>query len=149
MTARAASISGDHSRAAELYASLASQSSDGDLVQRAISEAISAGNFPLALKLARQAPDARHSVNAKLLLVADALKRGADTEAVELLSKAQGGADLSFWEPLVRAWNAAERRDSSGALSILAAVPRSSAFAPFVDEQAALILLKLRKTAEA
>ncbi|HUG45503.1 MAG TPA: tetratricopeptide repeat protein, partial [Sphingomicrobium sp.] len=47
------------------------------------------------------------------------------------------------------AWNAAERRDSSGALSILAAVPRSSAFAPFVDEQAALILLKLRKTAEA
>jgi hypothetical protein len=89
------------------------------------------------------------TVNSKLLLVADALKRGADSEAVQLLSKSSGGADLGFWEPMVRAWNAAERRDSAGALAILNAVPRSSAFAPFVDEQAALILLRLRKPAEA
>jgi tetratricopeptide (TPR) repeat protein len=149
VTARAASISGDHERAAELYASLASGSSDSDLAQRAIGEAVSAGSMELALRLARQVPDARNSVNSRLLLIADALKRGADTEAVQLLSISTGGSDLSFWEPMVRAWNAAERRDAEGVLAILAAVPRSSAFAPFADEQAALILLKLRKTAQA
>jgi tetratricopeptide (TPR) repeat protein len=149
VAARAASISGDHARAAELYASLAHASSDSDITQRAISEAVSAGSMELALSLARQSPDARSSMNSRLLLIADALKRGDDTEAVQLLSIASGGSDLSFWEPMVRAWNAAQRRDSNGALAILAAIPRSSAFSPFADEQAALILLKLRKTAQA
>ena len=149
VTARAASISGNHARAAELYAQLAAASSDKDLRQRAINAAISAGDMELALRLVRSSTGAPLSVNSKLLLVADALKRGQDTRAVELLSKSYGGVDFGFWDPLVRAWNAASRRDPTAALSILAGVPRSSAFAPFVDEQSALILLKLGRTAEA
>ena len=89
------------------------------------------------------------SINSKLLLVADALKARRDSEAIRYLSKEAGGPDLDFWAPLVEAWNAAERRDTSAALAALARVPKSSAFAPFVDEQSAFILLKLRRVAEA
>jgi len=148
VAARAAAISGDHASAANLYARLAERSTDADLKQKAISEAISAGNIALALRLIREAPTAR-TIDTKLLLVSDALKRGQDAQAIELLGKTDGGADLSFWEPLVRAWNAAERKDMTGALAALGKVPRNSAFAPFVDEQAALILLKLGRTADA
>jgi tetratricopeptide (TPR) repeat protein len=149
VTARAASISGNHAQAAELYARLASGSSDADLQQRAISEAITAGDMPLALRLIRQSAKPTATVDSKLLLVTDALKRGKNAEAVQLLSRASGGADLSFWSPLVQAWDAAGRRDSASAIAYLAAVPRSSALAPFIDEQSALVLLKLGKTAEA
>ena len=149
MTARAASIGGNHARAAEIYAGLAAASSDKDLRQRAINEAISAGDIALALRLVRQAPEAPLSVNSKLLLVSEALKRRDDSTAAQLLDKGSGGVDLSFWAPLVRAWNAAERKDPTNALAVLAGVPRTSAFAPFVDEQSALILLNLGRTAEA
>jgi hypothetical protein len=99
----------------------------------------------LALRLIRAAPQDRLSIDSKLLLVADALKRGDSAQAKQLLGKAGAGADLSFWVPLIESWNAAERRDDVAALAILARVPRNSAFAPFVDEQAHLILLKLKK----
>jgi tetratricopeptide (TPR) repeat protein len=149
VTARAASISGNHVQAAELYARLASGSSDVDLQRRAISEAITAGDMPLALRLIRQSATPTATVDSKLLLVADALKRDKDAEAIQFLSGASGGADLSFWSPLVQAWDAAERRDSASALAYLAAVPRNSALAPFIDEESALILLKLGRTADA
>jgi tetratricopeptide (TPR) repeat protein len=149
VAARAASISGDHAGAAELYAGLAEASTNSDLRQKAISEAISAGNMKLALRLIGQAPQDRLSIDSKLLLVADALKRGDSAQAAQLLGKSGVGADLSFWVPLIESWAAAERRDEAGALAVLASVPRNSAFAPFVDEQTALILLKLGKTAQA
>jgi tetratricopeptide (TPR) repeat protein len=149
VAARAASISGDHAGAAELYARLAAASANSDLQHRAIVEAITAGDMPLALRLIRQSAKPTASVDSKLLLVADALKRGKAAEAVQLLSKDAGGADLSFWAPLVQAWDAAERKDSAAAVAYLAAVPRNSALAPFVDEESALVLLKLGKTADA
>ena len=149
VAARAASISGDHAQAAEIYARLVAASSDSDLRQRAIGEAISAGDMPLALRLIRQSPQDRLAIDSKLLLVADSLKRGQSAEAAQLLGNSGTGADLSFWVPLVRSWAAAERRDQAGALAALADVARTSAFAPFVDEESALILLKLGKTAEA
>jgi tetratricopeptide (TPR) repeat protein len=149
VAARAASISGEHAQAAELYARLAAQSSDSDLQQRAVSEAITAGDMPLALRLIHASAKPTQSVDSKLLLVAEALKSGKDAEAVQLLSKDSGGADLSFWAPLVQAWDAAQRHDSANAIASLAAVPQISALAPFVDEQTALVLLKLGKTAEA
>jgi tetratricopeptide (TPR) repeat protein len=149
VAARAASISGEHAVAAELYARLAASSSDSDLRQRAISEAINAGDLPLALRLIRQVPDAPRSIDSKLLLVADALKRGQSAEAARLLGDSRIGADLSFWVPLVDAWDKAQRRDMAGALAVLANVPRSSAFYPFVDEETALILLRFGRTAEA
>jgi tetratricopeptide (TPR) repeat protein len=149
VAARAASISGNHAQAAELYARLAAGSSDTDLQRRAISEAITAGDMPLALRLIRQSAKPTATVDSKLLLVADALKRNKDAEAVQLLSSASGGADLSFWSPLVQAWDAAQRRDSASAIAYLAAVPRNSALAPFIDEESALVLLKLGRTADA
>lgn len=149
VAARAASISGDHAGAAELYASLAEASTNSDLRQKAISEAISAGDMKLALRLIREAPQDRLAIDSKLLLVADALKRGDSAQATQLLGKSGVGGDLTFWVPLIEAWDAAERRDEAAALAVLASVPRTSAFGPFTDEQAALILLKLGKTAQA
>lgn len=149
VTARAASISGKPGQAAEIFAALAARSSDPELRQRAVFEAMSAGNMRLALRLLRDAPEAPLSINAKLLLVADALKNRRDTEAVRLLGSSVGGADLSFWEPLVRAWNAAERKDTAAAMAALAQVPRNSALAPFIDEQTAFVLLKLGRPADA
>jgi tetratricopeptide (TPR) repeat protein len=149
VAARAASISGNHAQAAELYARLAAGSSDADLQRRAISEAITAGDMPLALGLIRQAAKPTGMVNSKLLFVSDALRRNKDAEAIQLLSPSSGGPDLSFWVPLVQAWDAAERRESASALAYLAAVPRNSALAPFVDEESAFILLKAGRTADA
>ena len=149
VAARAASISGDHAEAAELYARLATSSADKDLRQRAISAAISAGDMALALRLIRETPQTNFTVDSRLLLVADALRRGDNGQAAQLLGKSASGADLSFWAPLVEAWAAAERRDQAGAMAVLSEVPRNNALAPFVDEQSALILLKLGKTAEA
>jgi tetratricopeptide (TPR) repeat protein len=149
VAARAASISGDHAGAAQLYARLATQSNDSSLKQRAVSEAIRAGQMDLALALVRQSPAVAQSVTSKLLLVADALKRGSNAEAARLMSADGKGVDLSFWKPMIEAWSAADRGDSAGALAILARVPRKSALSPFVDEESAFILLKLRKTEQA
>jgi tetratricopeptide (TPR) repeat protein len=148
VTARAASISGEHREAAAIYAQLAAGSSDKQLEQRAVSEAITAGDMDLALRLIRRSSQAG-TVDSRLLLVADALKRGKYAEADQLLAGRGAGANLAFWQPLVRAWQAAERRDSATALSTLAQVPRDSALSAFVDQESALILLKLGKPAEA
>lgn len=149
VAARAASISGDHAEAANIYARLASGSNDTDLRQAAISEAISAGDMDQALRLSEQMPPTERSLYSRLLLVSDALKRGDDAEAVKLLGKSGAKSDLSFWSPLVEAWDLAERRDSAGSLAALSKVPRTSALASFVDEESALILLKLGKTVQA
>jgi tetratricopeptide (TPR) repeat protein len=149
VSARAASISGNHARAAELYARLAAGSSETAVVDKAIGAAISAGNMPLALQLIRAAPQATKSVDSKLLLVADALRRGQSAQAAAVLGSARDQGDLGFWLPLVQAWDAAERRDANAAITILGQVPKNSALAPFVDEETALILLKLGRGAEA
>jgi tetratricopeptide (TPR) repeat protein len=148
IAARAASISGNHSQAAEIYARLAARSDNAQLEQRAISEAIGAGDMQLALRLIA-ASKQRATVDSKLLLVADALRRGKDAEAERFLSSAVPGPDLSFWQPLVRAWDAVDRRDAASATAVLAQVPRDSALAAFVDEETAFTLLKLGKTVDA
>lgn len=149
MTARAASISGEPGQAAEIFAALAARSSNPELRQRAVFEAMSAGDMRLALRLLRQSPEAPLAINSKLLLVADALKSRRDAEAIRLLGNSGGGADLSFWAPLVRAWNAAGRKDAAGAIAALGQVPNNSALAPFVEEQTAFVLLKLGRPVEA
>ena len=145
--ARAASIGGDHGQAAELYAALARASADKALINKAVAEAISAGNMPLALQLIGTNPAATTAIDAKLLLVADALRRKQPNDAIRVLGS--GESDLGFWVPLVQAWNAAERGDANAAATALAAVPKTSPLSAFVDEEKALILLKLGRTAEA
>ncbi len=149
VSARAASISGNHAQAAELYARLASGSSERALVDKAVGAAISAGNMPLALQLISAAPQQPKSVDSKLLMVADALRRGQSAEAAAVLGASKQDGDLGFWLPLVQAWDAADRRDVKTALAVLGQVPTNSALAAFVDEETALILLKLGKGAEA
>ncbi|MBA2636335.1 MAG: tetratricopeptide repeat protein [Sphingomonas sp.] len=149
VSARAASISGNHAQAAQLYARLAAGSAESALIDKAVTAAISAGNMPLALNLIRGAPQSPKSVDSKLLLVADALRRGQSAEAAAVLGPSTAEGELGFWLPLVRAWDAADRRDAGTALSVLGQVPKNSALAAFVDEETALILLKLGKGAEA
>ena len=147
VAARAASIRGNHAQSAEIYAQLAARSSNPNLDRKAVEEAISAGNMPLALQLLGQSKQ-NLTVDSRILLVADALRRHRSADAIGYLA-AGGSGNLSFWEPLIRAWDSADRGDSAGALSALSGVPRTSAFAPFVDEETAFILLKLRRTADA
>ncbi|MDQ3479458.1 MAG: tetratricopeptide repeat protein [Pseudomonadota bacterium] len=149
VSARAASISGNHAQAAQLYARLAAGSRETALVDKAVGAAISAGNMPLALQLIRAAPQAVKSVDSKLLLVADALRRGQSGEAAAVLGASKADGDLGFWLPLVQAWDAAERRDPATAVTLLGQVPKTSALAAFVDEETALILLKLGNGAQA
>jgi tetratricopeptide (TPR) repeat protein len=105
--------------------------------------------MPLALQLIRSAPQPATSVDSKLLTVADALRRGRSAEAIAVLGSSSAESDLKFWLPLVQAWDAAERRDPATAITLLGQVPKSSALAAFVDEESALILLKLGRGAEA
>jgi tetratricopeptide (TPR) repeat protein len=148
VAARAAAISGNHAQSAEIYAQLAARSANPSLDRRAIDEAISAGNMDLALRLIDQSK-LSPTVNSRILLVADALKRHRSADAIQYLEASGASSNLRFWEPLVRAWDSVDRRDSAGALAALSKVPRNSAFAPFVDEESAFVLIKLGKTAEA
>ena len=148
--ASAAAFNGDHARAAALLASLAeAQPGNADLAQKALSEAITAGQTDLALQLARATPAARLGTEARLLLAADELRRGRDTQALGWLRAANGSGGLDFLTPLVTAWAAADSGDMEGAIRVLNALPAGSLLAPMADEERAFILLKFRRTAEA
>ncbi|MBA3510692.1 tetratricopeptide repeat protein [Sphingomonas sp.] len=148
--ARAAAMSGDHRRSAELLAALAEMTADDTTINRkALAEAISAGNMPLALRLARRLPLAKLPVDGRMLLVADELKRGRSDLAIGLLSGPLADGSLSFFSPLLTAWNSAERRDLAGALAVLEKIPPSALLGPFRDENIAFILLKFRRAADA
>ena len=148
--ARAAAMSGEHSRAAQLLASLYEAEPDQiDIAKRALAEAIGAGQIDLALNLAHTIPVAKLPTDARILLAADAIKhRRLDRALPWLTAKADNG-DLSFLTPLLYAWDAAERGDQNRALSSLEQIPVGSILAPLKDEQKALILLKFHRAAEA
>jgi tetratricopeptide (TPR) repeat protein len=148
--ARAAAMSGEHRRSAELLAALAEMNANDTTINRkALAEAISAGNMELALRLARRMPAAKLPVDARLLLIADELKRGRSDLAIGLLSGPLDEGSLSFFSPLLTAWNSAERRDLQGALAVLDKIPSTALLGPFRDENIAFILLKFRRAAEA
>jgi tetratricopeptide (TPR) repeat protein len=148
--ARAAAMSGQHGRSAELLATLAdSNSGDATLNRKALAEAIGAGNMPLALRLARKAPPAELGVDARLLLVADELRRGRSERALAFVAGSDDEGNLQFLEPLIKAWAAVERRDMNAALTTIDQIPVASLLGPFRFENRAFILLKFRRTAEA
>jgi tetratricopeptide (TPR) repeat protein len=147
VAARAAAINGDHGEAAQMLAQIAGTS--GAVASQAVSEAIRAGDYELALKLISQSPEASKTVQARLLLIADALRHEQIGLAEQWLKSPGGDVDLSFWVPMAQAWGAADRGDRGGAMAALAVVPKDSAFSPFVDEESALILLKFGRTADA
>jgi tetratricopeptide (TPR) repeat protein len=148
--ARAAAINGEHARAAELLASLAdAQPGEVQFVQQAITEAIGAGQMPLALSLAAKLPANKLSTDARLLLVAEAVKQRRLDRAVPWLASQGGTGNLGFLAPLLNGWDAAERGDQARALSSIGQIPVKSLLGPLRDEEQALILLKFRRTAEA
>ncbi|MEO8176276.1 MAG: tetratricopeptide repeat protein [Sphingomicrobium sp.] len=148
--ARAAAMSGQHRRSAELLAQLAeANSNDTTINRKALGEALGAGNFDLALRLARKLPTAELSVDGRLLLIADELRRDRTDRALLYLPSTTEEANLQFVQPLLKAWNAADRRDMATALATIDEIPTNSLLGPFRNENRAFILLKFRRTAEA
>jgi tetratricopeptide (TPR) repeat protein len=142
-------MSGDHAQAAQLLASLAQvEPGQPDLAKKALSEAIGAGQMDLALRLARSVPTAKLSTDARLLLVAEELRRGHPDRALPWLAVKSDGGDLTFLAPVIGAWSAAEHGNIEQALSILDQAQGKLPEAIGI-EQRALILLKAKRTADA
>lgn len=148
--ARAAGLNGDAARAAALYAQLAaSDPADRMVARRAISQAIIAGDFALALRLVGPMASAGDlPLDARLLLAAEQLRRNRAAQAMILLSPAGDETELGFLVPFVRAWEAAGRR-SRTALEEISAVPETNPAAAYIPEHQALLLLALGRSDEA
>jgi tetratricopeptide (TPR) repeat protein len=147
--ARAAAMSGDHSRAAQLLASLTeSEPGQPDIAKKALLEAIGAGQMDLALNLAHGVPSAKLPTDARVLLVAEEIRRGHADRAISWLSVKGDNGDLSFLTPIVRAWAAADAGNFDQALSALDLVQQGN-LAPIALESRAFILLKAKRTADA
>ena len=150
LQARAASLTGDHARSAELLAALAqAQPSQIDLSRKAVSEAINAGNMDLALQQVRLIPARSLSSEARLLLAADELRRNRPERALPWLAAAGDSMPLEFLSPVVAAWAAVNRGDMAAALKTIDDVPPGGLLGPLRAEQHAFVLLKFRKSAEA
>lgn len=148
--ARAAGLNGDAARSAALYAQLA-EADPGDrmVARRAVSQAIIAGDFALALRLVRPLAGAGDlQLDARLLLAADQLRRDRTADALRLLTPGDGERELGFLVPFVRAWDGAGRRSNS-ALTEIAQIPETNPAAAYVPEHHALLLLKLGRGDEA
>jgi tetratricopeptide (TPR) repeat protein len=149
VAARAADASGDPAEASQLLSTLVrDMPGEALLRRRAVAAAIEAGNMGLALDLARPTAVEQSALDLRLLLVADELRRGKEGRALEILRTRGGIIDSSFLAPFVEAWARAAKRDP-GAIDSLAVVPDSSALALQRDEHRALLLLKMKRTAEA
>ena len=155
--ARTADAIGDQRRAARLFATLAAADpADRTLARRAVGAAIDGGDIALALAVARRLPVDALALDGRLLLAADALRRGQSNEAIALIDRAGSGKDRGedggdvnggFLAPLLRAWAAqAARRDGA---ALLADAGGETLLAPFVDEQRAAMLLASRRVDEA
>lgn len=148
--ARAASMLGDHAASAELLTALAeAQPNDVDIAKKALSEAIGSGQIDLALRLIRAVPAQSLSSEARLLMVADEIRRRRPDRAFQWLAIKGETGDLTFLDPLVRAWTAAERGDLNGSLGVIDQMPANSLLGPLRAEQRAFILLKFKRTADA
>ena len=149
VTARAADALGDPARAAQLFANLSRERpEDMGVRRRAIVGAIAAGDMKLALQLGRGVPIAQTPLDLRLLIVADELRAGRDKRAIEMLRTRDGVIDASFIAPFVEAWALAERRNVK-ALEALSQVAPGSALAAQLNEQRALLYLKLKRPQEA
>jgi tetratricopeptide (TPR) repeat protein len=143
-------MSGDHARAAQLLATLADAEPDQvQFAQQALTEALGAGQIDLAMSLTAKIPPAKLSTDARLLLVADAVKQHRLDRALPWLNATGANGDLTFLAPLLTAWDAADRGDQARAFASLNQIPANNLLGPLRAEEQALILLKFRRAAEA
>ncbi|MEO7564044.1 MAG: tetratricopeptide repeat protein [Sphingomicrobium sp.] len=148
--ARTAAMNGDHARAAELLAALyEAMPGQKDFARKALGEAIDSGQFDLALSLTRQVPPQSLAADARLLVIADEMKRRRFDNASAWLVKSTDGSDLSFLKPLIAAWSAADRNDLTTALEAIAAIPPDSPIIGFKNEEMAFLYLRLGRAADA
>jgi tetratricopeptide (TPR) repeat protein len=148
--ARAAAMNGDHAHAAELLATLADEQPDEvPFAQQALTEAIGAGRMDLAIGLVGKIPTAKLSTDARLLLVAQAVKARRIDRALPWLAEAGANGDLTFLSPLLSAWDSADHGDADRALASIKQIPANGLLSPISAEQQALILLRFKRTAQA
>jgi tetratricopeptide (TPR) repeat protein len=148
--ARVAAMNGDHSDAAELLSALSSRRPGAtELRTKALAEALGAGRMDLAIPAARAFKPEDLASDARLLLVADEIKRGRIEEANRLLAVKGEVGDLAFLSPLLDSWTAAERKDFTRAFEIIDQINANSLLGPFKGEQRALMMLKAGQTADA
>lgn len=149
LAARAADSNGNPAAAARLFAALVRElPADQRLRQRAIVGAIEAGDMRLALDLGKGVAFERSPLELRMLTIADLLVRKRQDEALSHLRNSGGTIDSTFLLPFVEAWVRADRGDSRAAQSLDSVNPQS-ALARQVNEHRALILLKLKRPAEA
>ncbi len=150
LQARAAALNGDHARSAELLAALAeAEPNQVDIARKALSEAIGSGQMDLAISLSQKIAATKLPIEARLLLVADSIKRSRIDRAQEWLAVKGESGDLTFLSPLLTAWDAAARGEADRALSTIDTIPPNSLLGPLRSEEDAFLLLKFRRTAEA
>ena len=144
-------MSGDHARAAQLLAALSeSEPQKDEIARKALAEAIGSGQMDLALKLTRSVPATTLPAEARLLLVAEEIRRGrADRALPWLTAQGQNGVDLSFLSPLIAAWAEADRGNAARAIAAIDGMPATNPLTALASEERALLLLKARRTAEA
>lgn len=148
--ARTAAMNGDQARSAELLYNLtAITPGQSELAKKALSAAIDAGRFDLALSLTKRIPAADLASDARLLIVAEEIKRKRYANAAAWLAPNADGSDPSFLKPMVLAWAAADGGDVNGALQQLGNIAANSPLAAFKPELAAYVLLKAKRPAEA
>jgi tetratricopeptide (TPR) repeat protein len=148
--ARAAAIEGNHSRSAALLADLAeSGASNQTIAKQAVSQAISAGDMKLALRLARAIPAAETPVEARMLQVAEALRSNDSKRALALLQATTDAGSIGFLTPFVEAWTAADAKDLGRSLAALNALSPKNLLGAVAPEHRALILLKFGRSSDA
>ena len=148
--ARAAAIEGNHLRSAELFSQLAGAgSADQAIAKEALSQAISAGDMKLALRLARGLPAGIRRSRAGCCWSRIALRSNDARSRDRRPAGWIGRCDISFLAPFVQAWAAADAKDLPKALAALDAIPKSNMLAGLVPEHRALILAKAGKSVEA
>jgi tetratricopeptide (TPR) repeat protein len=150
LAARAAAIDGNHSRSAKLLAQLVDTSTASQSVAKeAVSQAISAGDIKLALRVMKSLPDASTPIEGRFLQVAEALRSDNSAGALELLKGSGPKDDISFLRPFLAAWMSSDARDLPRALAALNTLSPKDLLAGLGPEQRALILLKFGRIAEA
>lgn len=151
LAAKAAAIEGNHSRSAQLLAQLVDSSTASQSVAiEAVSQAISAGDMKLALRLMKSLPAGSVPIQGRFLQLAEALRSNDSARAVGVLQgSSTPGTDIGFLRPFVTAWTAADARDLPRALAALDTLSSRDLLAAMGPEQRALILLKFGKIAEA
>jgi len=150
MEARAAAIQGNHARSAELLAQLVDTSTASQpIAKEALSQAISAGDMKLALRLVKSLPPASTPVDARMLQVAEAFRTNDNRAALALLKLPTEAGDVGFMGPFLEAWVEADARNEAKAIAALDGLAPNNLLAALGPENRALILIKFGHGAQA